>query len=95
MNSNFITCSMKEILVSNCKYSFFQGTELVKISHRSNLGQPLKYDVGTSVVCYAGWLLKSVINKLADWLPNYHKTVRTFPKIFCTLSLNKLADPKQ
>ena len=34
--------------------------------------------------------MTSLINKLADWPPNYHETATAFPQIFCTPhSLNK------
>ena len=36
----------------------------------------------------------SLINKSADWPPNYHKTARIFPLIFCTFSFNEQADSK-
>ena len=39
-------------------------------------------------------LVASLINRLADWPPNYHKPAQTFPKIFCTPSFNKSADSK-
>ena len=31
-----------------------------------------------------------MINKIADWPRNYHKTARTFPQIFCTPSSNPM-----
>ena len=34
-----------------------------------------------------GHKMMSLINKLGDRPPNYHKTARTFPQIFCTPSL--------
>ena len=37
------------------------------------------------------WLVMSLINRLADWPPNCHKTARMFPQILCTPhSINKL-----
>ena len=47
-------------------------------------------DVVTFEICVLACKMTSLINKLADWPPNYHETATAFPQIFCTPhSLNK------
>ena len=35
-------------------------------------------------------IITSLIKQSAGWPPNYHKTARTFPQIFCATLLNNL-----
>ena len=50
----------------------------------------IKYDIETLTLCgIACCLLTSLINKLADWPPNYYKTLRTFRQNFWDPSFNE------